>query len=161
MKRIEDVDLKDKKVLIRTDYNVPVDDEGEVLDDKRIKLSVPTVKYVLEHGAKQVIVMSHMGRPKNNEDNLKTGKAGAVLGGLIGEKVAKVDDWGESLSRLPDKMEGLYTKLNTMVGELVTGMGIDIEQIGVMNGTVDRSKLRELMKSANWLIRNEIKYSPT
>jgi len=60
-KTIRDIDIKGKTVLLRADYNVPVKD-GKILDDYRIKQSLPTVNYLLEHGAK-LIICSHLGRP--------------------------------------------------------------------------------------------------
>lgn len=89
-------DLSGKKIIVRVDFNVPLDDEGNVRNDKRIKHAIPTIKYLLEKGVKQVILMSHVGRPKNNEPNLKTDKIAAHLAELLGQPVAKVDDWGES-----------------------------------------------------------------
>lgn len=63
-KSIKDVDVKDKRVLLRCDFNVPLNKEtGEISSDKRIVASIPTIKYLLENGAK-VIACSHMGKPK-------------------------------------------------------------------------------------------------
>ena len=59
--------LKDKRVLMRVDFNVPMK-EGAISDTKRIVSTLPTINYVLENGAKSVILMSHMGRPKGNKD---------------------------------------------------------------------------------------------
>lgn len=65
-KTVRDVDVKDQVVLVRTDYNVPltVTDEGKmaVASDFRIREGLPTLRYLLENGAKKLILMSHMGR---------------------------------------------------------------------------------------------------
>lgn len=61
-KTIKDIDVAGKKVLVRADYNVPLNDKGEITDDYRVQQSVPTVRYLLDHGA-AVILCSHLGRP--------------------------------------------------------------------------------------------------
>lgn len=66
-KTIKDIDIRNKRVLMRVDYNVPLDDHLNITDDSRITKSLPTVKYVLEQGAK-VILMSHLGRPKGKPE---------------------------------------------------------------------------------------------
>lgn len=63
MKTIRDIDVKNKIVLVRTDYNVPVK-EGKATSDLRIRASLPTINYLLEHGAKRIILISHLGRPE-------------------------------------------------------------------------------------------------
>ncbi len=62
-KSVEDIDVKGKRVLVRCDFNVPVKD-GVITDAKRIDGALPTIKYLMEHGAK-IILCSHMGRPHN------------------------------------------------------------------------------------------------
>lgn len=63
MRSIDGIDLKGKRVLIRVDFNVPLDEQGNILDDTRIRSVLPTLNYALDEGAK-VIVASHLGRPK-------------------------------------------------------------------------------------------------
>ncbi|MDD5771334.1 MAG: phosphoglycerate kinase [Candidatus Omnitrophica bacterium] len=61
---LKDVDLKDKVVLMRADFNVPQDEGLKITDDTRIRATLPSLKYILEHGAKKIVLMSHLGRPK-------------------------------------------------------------------------------------------------
>ncbi|KAJ9668523.1 phosphoglycerate kinase [Coniosporium apollinis] len=89
---IEDVDLKDKRVLIRVDFNVPLAD-GKVTNPQRIVGAIPTIKYAIDHGAKAVVLMSHLGRPdgkRNPKYSLKP--VVPVLSELLGKDVTFTDD---------------------------------------------------------------------
>ena len=90
-KTVEDIDVKGKKVLVRCDFNVPLAD-GVITDDKRIRESVKTLKYLLDNGA-AVIACSHLGRPKG-EFNMKYSLApvAARLSQLLGMDVIMASD---------------------------------------------------------------------
>src|SRR5947207_10783181 len=67
LKTLDDINVKNKKVLLRADFNVPIDD-GEIVDDFRIRQSLPTIKEILEKGAARIVVTAHLGRPKGTRD---------------------------------------------------------------------------------------------
>ena len=90
-KTVKDINIKGKRVLMRVDFNVPMQD-GKVTDDKRIKASLPTIQYVLDQGA-SLILMSHLGRPKGGPDPEFSLKAASeVLAGLLGKPVKMAPD---------------------------------------------------------------------
>jgi phosphoglycerate kinase len=86
-------DIRGKKVLVRVDFNVPLDAAGNITNDRRIRAALPTLKQLLDRGA-AVIVMSHLGRPKGDPKKdapFKMDHAGRRLGELLGKPVHKVD----------------------------------------------------------------------
>ena len=90
-KTVRDIEVKNKKVLMRIDFNVPRDKEGNITDDTRIKAALPTIKYLLDNKAK-VILVSHLGRPKGQIDEaLRLDKVAQRLSELLGQKVIKTD----------------------------------------------------------------------
>src|SRR5262245_59805554 len=81
-KTVKDIDLKGKRVFMRVDFNVPMQG-GKVTDDKRIRAALPTIKYVLDHGA-SLLLASHLGRPKGGPDpEFSLGPAANVLSSLL------------------------------------------------------------------------------
>lgn len=89
---IADVAVKGKRVLVRVDFNVPVDDNGQITDDRRIAAAIPTIKALADKGAK-VILVSHFGRPKGKfNDKYRMDAIAVRLAELIGKAVVKVND---------------------------------------------------------------------
>jgi len=89
---VRDLDVAGKRVLVRVDFNVPVDKNGQVSDDTRIKAALPTINYLLEKKAK-VILASHLGRPKGKiDDKYRMDPVAKRLSELLGFSVRKVDD---------------------------------------------------------------------
>ncbi len=105
-KCIKDVDIKNKRVLIRVDFNVPQDDKLNITDDNRIRAAIPTIEYAINNVAR-VILMSHLGRPKA-EDKKKTSlKPVAIrLSELLKRKVKMADDCiGPEVTDIVNKMQ--------------------------------------------------------
>jgi len=90
---VRDVEVSGKRVLLRVDFNVPLDEKtGEITDDNRVRASLPTIKYLTEQGAK-VILMSHLGRPKGKVvDGLRLAVVARRLSQLLGQSVSMAPD---------------------------------------------------------------------
>lgn len=89
---LTEADVSGKKVLVRADFNVPLDDDGNITDDTRIKAALPTIKDLTGKGGK-VILCSHMGRPKGEvKEELRLTPVAKRLAELLGQDVAKCDD---------------------------------------------------------------------
>jgi phosphoglycerate kinase len=105
-KTIKDVDVRGKRVLVRVDFNVPMHD-GSVTDDSRVRAALPTLRYLVDHGAR-VILMSHLGRPKGEPDpQFSLRPVRRTLQRLLGRNVAFVDttvgpEAAEAVSRMVD-----------------------------------------------------------
>lgn len=92
MKTIEDLNLSNKTVLIRCDFNVPMNAEGAIADDHRIQASLPTIKYAIEHAGK-VVLCSHMGRPKGKrEPSLSLKPVADRVSQLLSRNITFLDD---------------------------------------------------------------------
>jgi phosphoglycerate kinase len=104
-KTVKDIDLKDKRVLVRVDFNVPIKD-GVVSDDTRIRAAMPTIRYLIDHNA-SVILCSHLGRPKGIPDlNYSLRPVAIYLTNLIGSPVLFADDCiGKSAFEEAKKLE--------------------------------------------------------
>ncbi|MFZ3010226.1 MAG: phosphoglycerate kinase [Candidatus Microsaccharimonas sp.] len=88
---IRDVPIDNKTVLVRVDYNVPLNKKGEIDDDLRIRASLPTLRYLLDHNCK-VVVMSHLGRPEGRDSAFSLALVAERLSDLIGHPVQFVED---------------------------------------------------------------------
>jgi len=91
-KTIEDIDVRGKKVIVRVDFNVPLDENRNITDDKRIRAALPTIKYLIDNKAKTILV-SHLGRPKNGpEEKYSMKPTAARLSELLGQPVIMAKD---------------------------------------------------------------------
>ncbi len=106
MKYIDQIDLKNKRVFLRVDFNVPMDKEGNVTSDKRVRASIPTINFALEKGAK-LIIASHLGRPKGKKvAQMSLKPVAKVLSGLLQKEVMFLDDCvGEAVQQATGKMK--------------------------------------------------------
>lgn len=107
-KTIEDIDVEGKKVLVRVDFNVPLDEKGNITDDTRIRAALPTINYLIERGA-IVILVSHLGRPKGKvQERLRMDPIAQRLAELLDKEVIKTDDCigDEPKQAIEDMREG-------------------------------------------------------
>lgn len=111
---IKDIDFRGKKVLLRVDYNVPVDDNGVVLNDFRIKASLPTIKQLFIEGAKQVILISHLGRPSGEEAKYSLKNVSQRLFELTKRKVEFVPDTIHVEDLIPEPKEASLVVLENL-----------------------------------------------
>lgn len=105
-KTVRDLDVAGKKVLVRVDFNVPLNDKGEITDDTRITASLPTIQYLLEQKA-AVILMAHLGRPKGQvKPELSLAPVAEHLGKLLGKKILFAPDCvGEAAQAAASKLK--------------------------------------------------------
>src|SRR5437016_1170234 len=119
---IKDLHLANKRVFIRVDFNVPLDDRGQITDDTRIRETLPTIEYALQHKAR-VILASHLGRPKGKPDpKLSLRPAAEHLRMLLDEKLSRACNVGFS----PDCVGW---EAEEMVGKLESGQTLLLENL--------------------------------
>ena len=110
MNSIKDISFEQKKVLIRVDFNVPINDKDQVTDNSRIKSSIPTIKHVIDQGGSCILV-SHLGRPKGVDLQFSLKKIIPELENLLNLKVKFISDFFES----DDKHQELDLKKGEVV----------------------------------------------
>lgn len=105
-KAVTDIDLRGKRVLMRADFNVPLDANRKITDDTRIKAAIPTIKYILNNGGK-LILMSHLGRPKGEvKREFSLTPIAERLSSLLKLSVKKLDDCvGDDVSEAVSEMK--------------------------------------------------------
>ncbi|KIE18106.1 phosphoglycerate kinase [Smithella sp. SC_K08D17] len=177
MKYIDQIGLKDKRVFLRVDFNVPMDKEGNVTSDKRVRASVPTINYALEKGAK-LIIASHLGRPKGKRvEEMSLKPVVKVLSGLLQKEVMFLDDCvGEAVEQAVGKMkEGdivLLENLRFHPGEDKNDAGFAKQLAALCDIYIDdafavshraaasNSAITEFVKTcaAGFLLKNEVEY---
>ena len=128
MKTLKDIDVKDKIVLVRADYNVPLfrDEENkqQIASDLRIRAGLPTINYLREHGVKKIILISHLGRPKGEDKDLSLRPVAERLAWLLAE---------ENAGEIPPVVEFVdnlaVTRVKSAVNELPKGGIILLENL--------------------------------
>ncbi|MCX6762614.1 MAG: phosphoglycerate kinase [Candidatus Moranbacteria bacterium] len=92
MKYLKDIDFKNKRTLLRTDFNVPIEN-GQILDDFRIRDSLPTIEYILKRDKSKIVIISHLGRPKGKVDpQYSLEPIAKKLGELLGREIIFIKD---------------------------------------------------------------------
>ena len=92
MRTLDDLDVDGKRVLVRVDFNVPLDEDRNITDDARIRAALPTLKELRSKGAKQLVLLAHLGRPKGRDETFSLQPAASRLAELLGAPVELVPD---------------------------------------------------------------------
>merc|ERR1719217_1097954 len=114
---LADVDVKDKRVLIRVDFNVPQDkaDPNIITNTQRIEAALPTIKHVLDKGAKSVVLMSHLGRPDGMpQEKFSLAPVAKKFQELLGKDVTFVKDWADNEKTCADPAPGSVILLENL-----------------------------------------------
>ncbi len=106
MVALKDLSIRNKRALVRVDFNVPLDEQGKILDQSRIVSALPTIRYLLEQGC-SIVLMSHMGRPKGGKDpKLSLKVCAQALSDLLGKQVVIAPDCvGPEVKKLVDALK--------------------------------------------------------
>ncbi|MGP1450960.1 MAG: phosphoglycerate kinase [Wolinella sp.] len=119
-KSIRDIDVKDKRILIRVDFNVPMDSDFNISDDTRIREAIPTINYCIDNGAKSVILVSHLGRPKGKSSEFSLKHIVKRLERLLNRSVAfaeSIDGIASTSALLPPNSVILLENIRFYDGE--------------------------------------------
>lgn len=175
-KSVEDLDLRGKKVLVRCDFNVPMNENGEITDDIRIKSALPTIEYILENDGK-AIIMSHLGRPKGEaKPEFSLEPISKRLSELLEKKVTFADDdnvVSDKTKKIVDDMENgevvllqntRYRNEETKNGESFAKELASLAEVYVNDafGTAHRSHAsnvgvsKQLPSAVGYLVKREI-----
>lgn len=143
MKNIKDINVAEKRILVRCDFNVPLDGDGNILDDFRIRKTLPTIKYLVENKAK-IILISHLGEPDGKVvDVLKLDKAQEKLSELLSFTVKKAEDC-------------IGPKVTGLVDDLKSGEVLLLENLRFHKGEVENDPefAKELSRLADIYIND-------
>src|SRR4051812_19829824 len=95
MRTLDDLDVEGKRVLVRVDFNVPLDQQQKITDDARIRAALPTLEELREKGAARLVLLAHLGRPKDREPEFSLRPAAERLSELLGADVALAPNLGD------------------------------------------------------------------
>ena len=92
MKSVKSINIKNKNIFLRVDFNIDLDEKGNILSDFRIKAVIPTIHFLLSAGAGKIIIASHLGKPKGRDEKLSLKPIAEYLGKLLDQPVIFIDD---------------------------------------------------------------------
>lgn len=106
VKGLKDIDVENKRVLIRVDFNVPMDKQHNITDDNRIKEALHTINYCIDHKAKNIVLVTHLGKPKGYDENLSLKHIIKRVERLLDQNITLVDNFIEDNSSIKSSKDG-------------------------------------------------------
>ncbi|MEA3316118.1 MAG: phosphoglycerate kinase, partial [Campylobacterota bacterium] len=106
VKSLKNIDIEDKRVLIRVDFNVPMDKQHNITDDNRIKEALHTINYCIDHNAKQIVLVTHLGKPKGYDENLSLKHIIKRVERLIDKNITLIDNFIKDNSAIKSSKDG-------------------------------------------------------
>jgi phosphoglycerate kinase len=120
VRTLDDLDVEGKRVLVRVDFNVPLDEDRRITDDARIRAALPTLRELREKGAARLILLAHLGRPKGREEKFSLKPAAARLSELLDVEVALAPD----LESVPEADVVMIENVRFFEGETKNSSGL-------------------------------------
>ena len=133
VKGVKDIEIENNRVLIRVDFNVPMTKNSNISDDTRIREALPTINYCIDHGAKSIVLVSHLGRPKERSDRFSLKHLVKRIERLLARNIIFADTIDSAIrsqnTNTDSNKQYVINKIYIMLNELQNAVNMQDESI--------------------------------